>query len=336
MFPLSNHFNLTVLRPNGSGVEGAQVRLLDAEGNDITASVWGTAELYTDSYGVFEAPIINGSIPADSTPFTFQVIAKGFAPWSFDTVGFAIYIGTFTASLELIASLSNYVITEPPAGPLSSMVPIVCSVRSPNDFDWEFIVATVTHPNGSSSKMRAPVDKATKQATFDVRNRVQLGLKPILVPLDQLSVPDTEFSTVIDVTFSSVTEEGETAITGTFKRLVAASLPPEGKYTLADYTSPVGRLWMVPASPPIVFRGYYRDIMVWLPVASQPGYQLNVTYYNAANQLINSFTSALTDSNYIQRIRIDTNPAANVAKVIFTITSGQDSIMQPLTVLYRD
>lgn len=349
-------FKLTALRPNGSGVEGATVRILDAAHLDVTSSFFGTGlpiTPVTDSQGLLTKLFLvdTQQLPAGQV-YTIQVIADGFSPWSFQTATTFIGAGDFTANLVRPDVLEGYTITEPTTVPASSMIPIITTVVSPNSFTWEYIRCMIEGANGKTSTIEAPVDKLTDRAIIDFRNRIALGTRPLLVPGTDLSREDTDFSTVVGVSFSSLSEEGETPITGdfdsedfdsgdfgtdpSFTQLVAATLPPDGQTDLSSYVTPTERSWIVPPGPVIAFRGYYRDVMVWLTVPSLPGYVLHTSYIDGSGEEVSSVVQDLTESQYVQRIRLDTDPAAGISKAELFITSGDDLITKTLTVLYRD
>ncbi|GAB3643940.1 hypothetical protein [Spirosoma arcticum] len=339
---LFGSFVLKALRPNGTGVASARIRVFDADSNEVTATLFGGGQIVTDSSGFYTKVIgLSSRVPINQVPinqvYNIQVTAPGYSLWQAFTNASFTGPGEFTANLTQQPAQTNYTITEPPAGPLSSMVPILCEVESPNDFDWEIIAATVTHPDNKTSIIQAPVDKATGTARLDIRNRVQLGVRPLLVGGTALSLPDTDFSTSVEVTFRSINPEGETVINGSFTRLVAHTLPPGGQTDLSDYVSATDRSWIVPADPVLAFIGCYRDVMLWLPITGEgASYVLTATYYNAEESLLTTETADLTESDYVQRIRLNTDPAATCTKARLSVTADGAILTKPLTILYRD
>lgn len=329
-------FSLNAFRPNGTGVSNAQVRILNAAGADVTSTLFGVASGRTDASGnVTKWLTSTDRLPVGQT-YTIQLIADGFQLWETTTSTGFNGDGTYTVNLIPLPPSTEYVINEPLDGPLSSMEPIALSVTTPNDFDFEYINAIVTHPNGKSSIAQSVVDKATSTANLDIRNRVTLGVRPLLVSAPEHTRPDTEFSTKIDVTFGSISPEAEVIIPGSFSRLVAHTEPPDGEEDLSSYASLTNQSWIVPAEPVYAFRGYYLDVMFWLTVPSLAGYTLTAVYYDGAGQVVATSTVNLTESDYVQRYQIDTNPDESVVKAVLVINSGTSAITKNLTVLYRD
>lgn len=335
--PLINlDFQLTVLRPNGTGVAGARIRVLTAAGTDVTAQLFGQAELITDSLGIWkgrETGTIGDALLYQEA--TVQVIAQYYDPWQTTAPFTVIGISHLTANLTRTTIANNYTVTPPNSVYVSSMTPIVFQVESSSTYPWEYIRATVTI-DGVSSVIEAPVDKTTHLATLDIRNRINLNVRPFLVKEPAIARPDTDFSAVVTVSFSSLNDEGETSIGQEFTLSIAATLPPDGQTDLSIYVSRDHQPWIVPALPVIAFRGYYRDVMVWLPVPSLPGYVLTTKYYDRANSLLSTTTDTLSESPYVQRIRLTMDLDGNVARSELSIKSGTTAITQPLTVLYRD
>ncbi|WP_338876955.1 hypothetical protein WBJ53_14960 [Spirosoma sp. SC4-14] len=329
-------FTLNALRPNGTGVYDAQVRILNASLVDVTSVLFGVASGRTDSSGNVTKWLTSTDHLEFGQTYTIQVIAHGFELWETETSTAFNGNGQFTANLIPLPASTDYTITEPADGPLSSMEPIICLVTSPNDFDFEYINAIVEHPDGKVSISQGIVDKAELTATIDIRNRVTLGVRPLLVSAPAHTREDTEFSTKVDVTFSSISPEAETPIPGSFSRLVAHTESPEGETDLSSYASLSNQRWIVPAEPVIAFRGYYRDVMFWLTAPSLSGYILAATFYDADGQVVNTTTTDLVESDYVQRYQIDTNPADTVVKAVLVILSGESPITKQLTVLYRD
>lgn len=331
-------FSLDALRQNGTGIANAQVRILNASGVDVTSVLFGVASGRTDATGnVTKWLTSTDRLPVGQT-YTIQVIATGFQLWETTTSTGFNGDGSYLAYLIAEAASNDYTITAPGNGPFSSMAPIVCSVESPNTtLDWEIIAATVTGPDGSASIIQAPIDKVTNQAVIDFRNRVKLGVRPLLVPGDDLSREDTDFSTYVDVSFSSIRPEEQANLSGSFRRAVAQTLPPDGQDDLSVYTLLTNQQqWIVPSEPVLVFRGFYRDVMFWLQAASLPGYTMQVQYYDYAGTLTQTTTDAIAESDYVQRYRINTNPDDTTQKMILTILSGASPVSKPLTVLFRD
>lgn len=338
-------FRLTVLRPNGSPVVGATVRLLNSAGTDVTAGFFLNILPTSDSGGFIIRPFTTFTgLPAGI--YTIQVMATGFATWSHVTDALFIGAADLTVNLAYPTQLGDYRISEPKK-PASSMIAIVSPVLSPNAFEWEYIRCKVEAPDNTFSVLEAPVEKLTGMAEVDYHNRIQLGTRPFLVADGELSRPDTDFSTVAHITFSSLSPEGETPITYTRPELegeddiqteywipVAHTLPPDGQSDLSSYVTSTNREWMVPAQPVTVFRGYYRDVMVWLPVDLD--YLLTVNYYDGSGGLVNTTTDALTSSPYVQRIRVNTDVDEAITRAELSITAAQTAITKVLNVNYRD
>ena len=334
---LNTQFQLTALRPNGTGVAGAQIRVLSSAGVDVTAQLFGTSQLITDSLGVWTGRETGSSGDLLYTNATIQVIAPYYETWSMSYPFAVIGIAHLTANLVRVSSSDDYTITAPSVSFVSSMAPILFTVQSASTFPWENIVARIEKLDGTVSIIEAPVDRVTHRATLDIRNRINLGARPFLVKEPDVSRPDMDFSDKVTVTISSLTEEGETAIDAEgFELYVAATLPRDGETDLAAYVSRDHQPWLVPSLPVYANRGHYRDVMIWLPVPSLPGYVLTTTYYNGAGTVVSTTTDNLVESPYVQRIRINTDPVVNVVRSVLSIKSGTTVITQPLTVLYRD
>lgn len=337
MISINTSFKLTALRPNGTGVAGAQLRILTNAGTDVTAQLFGSAQLITDSFGVWAGRETGEIGPAlVYTDATVQVVANHYQTWETTYPFVVLGIAHLTANLVREESADTYTVTPPDADYMSSMVPIVCDVEAGSSFDYEYIQARVELQDGSSSVIEAPVDTVSHLATLDIRNRVNLGIRPFLVKEPAIARPDTDFSTVATVTLSSLTEEGEAAIEGGFNVSVAATLPPDGDDDLNAYVGTSNKFWLVPSTPVYAFRGWYRDVMVWLPIPSLPGYVLTTKYYNGAGEVVSTTTDNLTESPNVQRIRLNTDPEVGVVRAELVIKSGSSITIQPLSVIYRD
>src|SRR5205823_328098 len=155
---------------------------------------------------------------------------------------------------------------------------------------------------------------------------------------------DTDFSDIVEVSFRSLSPEGEVAVTYTRPELgseddwqssyflpVAATLPPDGETDLSTYVAAIEREWIVPAQPVMAFRGYYRDVSIWLPQVPATAYTLRAEYFNGPGASVAVETATLTQSDYVQRIRLNTDPVPSAIRCVMAITDGAIQITKPLT-----
>ncbi|MBD2704421.1 hypothetical protein IC229_27520 [Spirosoma sp. BT702] len=337
--PTFKAFNLTALRPNGDGLSGAQIRILNATSVDVTNVLFNSMGIdvapFTDTFGKVNKVFLSTFGLPSGQVYTIQVLARGYEPWSVTTDTTFIGAGAYTANLtRSTVTVGAYSVTNPGAGFMSAMTPLVCMAESPGDYEWEYIRATVGKSNGDISAIESPVHKTDLTTRIDIRNRLNLGVRPLLVDTG-LTRDDTDFSDKVEVSFTSLSEEGEAEIPLGFIVSVAQTLPPDGETDLNKYAAPALREWIVPAQPVIAFRGYYRDVSIWLAEDPDESFQLVTTYYNAAGGEVSTTTDDVNQSDYVQRIRVNTDPAATVEYAVLQIFDGEQAATKPLTIEYR-
>ncbi|WP_018622087.1 carboxypeptidase-like regulatory domain-containing protein [Spirosoma luteum] len=334
--PQRGSFRITVTRQsNDSPIAGAFVRVLEGA-VDRTAEILGNSTVQTDAQGVFTWNNVPFEyVLVQNRTFTVQVQAVGFDTWSVNTNRVN---STFAASLtRLLSAGSAYTLTLPESGYVSSLYPIDTAMQTgAADLDWELIGFHVTPSTGPSSILEAPVIDGT--ASADLRTRLKFRPVPHLVPDGETALADPDFSDRLSVTTHSVSLEGDQTIDGGFL-FSAANMVPSGPendlsvYATGDNTSRIRWITLLPE--PVVFRGFYSDVMVWL-TDTEADYNLTTTYYNGENEVVGSpVVESLTHNVRVQRIRLGSTPPDGATYATLLISDDTAPVSHPLTVRYR-
>ncbi|GAB3994603.1 hypothetical protein GCM10028807_32560 [Spirosoma daeguense] len=331
-------FRLTALRANGTPVVDASVRILDAGRHDVTILFFTGVSGYpkTDASGQLEKFFVinGGALPTGQTYF-IQVVALGFQLWETSTSTSFNGKGNFTANLLRSTSATGpYEIETPPVSHLSALHPIDIKGYSPTTgLDWELLKFKIDHSDGRTSTLETPVVDGVAQV--DLQSRVRLHPRPNLVPDGQVALVDPDFSDRLEVSYSSISIEGPQTINGGFLFGAANMQPPGKDNDLSSYVYGTIR-WITLLPEPVVFRGYYSDVLLWL-IEEGAEYVLHTKYFNGANVMVGTEeTEPLTGNPKVQRIRLNADPASTVKSAQLWVTNGEDVVSQTLTVRYRD
>lgn len=325
-------FQLIVSKPNGEGLAGATVRIFNAQGADVTAQIFGVPTGVTDSYGQV-LRLVGFVVPVDI--YTIQVLADGYDPYTIDTPSTFRGTGIFVAYIQPVTvAVDSYLIGEPGVSYVSALAPVVFSVTASQPKKNERILAYVSHSDGRTSIMEADVD-VDGVAQFDIRNRIRLHPLITLVPDGSMSVPDMNISDIVTVNFKTVIGENAVDIGQPAEVRVANVYPPGNENDLSCFVLFPAN-WIAPMNPMVAFRGCYSDVMVWLPVVSLPGYKLNLHYYDdAGGEVGTGDVIDLSESRFVQRVRIDPDQDPDVVIITMQVFSGTDEATNLLTVLIR-
>ncbi|RIV19728.1 carboxypeptidase regulatory-like domain-containing protein [Fibrisoma montanum] len=347
-------FRLIVTRPNGTPVQGATLRVLNASSLDVTATLLGSVSPLTNAFGIVERAGLGQTVGPITVPigplplgvYTLQVTAPGYTMATVTTPGVFTGIGQFSATLERSASGQGYaMVLGDTEGSLTNFSTPLASnevvIESPVSGEWELIETKVEASNGSFSLIETQVDPVTQRAVIDIRNRIRFEPVPVLVADNTPAIADTQFSDEVSLSFASITQAGRVdleygAVT------YSANIYPVGPscdlsvFTAGDANT---RRWITELPEPIVFRGYYFDAMVWLPtISDEPEltYTLTIEYQTAKGVLVGSVvTHELPASAYVQRVRLDADPDPAVSRAVLRVKKENVEQFKPLIVHYR-
>ena len=342
LFGFNPHlFSIAVRRPDEQPVPGATVRILGTGGADVTSVLLPTGSNLTDAAGLVTR-FFNGLGPLPTgVAYTIQVIAEGYALWSHQRPTTWQGAGLFIADLVKITTpVGVYPVTEPGAGFVSSLHPILCSVESPATYNWELIRFHVEHLDGRSAIMEVPVEPGTQVATADLHSRARLPSRIHLVASSDTAEVDPNFSDELTVTLESLSDDGTIDLPGSFSVGVASMQPDVESNSLENYAT--GRnggdglqKWISLLKEPIAFRGYYFDTMIWL-LGENVAYSLHTTYFNAAGQPVGSPPPiTVLGSKQVQRFRLNANPDPSVRRAELLVKLGSVIVSDILTIHYR-
>ncbi len=340
---IQTRFKVTVTNTNGQAVPGAVVRLLNSAGVNVGTTLFINPTGATDANGIFERSLLTLSTAAPAGIYTIQVIADGYDIAELLTANTFTGRGSFAVELTPDASVTpiggDYFLSNGMDSQyLSAMYPIYFSTESPGAFPWEVIRFLLTHLDGREGILEAPVDPVTHIADADLQSRIRLHPRPNLVPDGVTALVDPNFSDRISMTAESLTDAGTFPFGSGFVFNVANMVPTGTENALSDYISPlngVGSKWITPFKEPVVFRGYYCDVMIWLlPI---PGvYVLHTEYFNGAGAPVGAVvTETIEASEQVQRIRLNANPDMTVTYAQLRVTLDGALFSKTLTVRYR-
>jgi hypothetical protein len=218
------------------------------------------------------------------------------------------------------------------------MYPIIVTAESPGAFAWELIRFQLTHSDGRPGILEAPVDPVTKAATADLQSRVRLHPRPHFVPDGDTYLIDPDFSDRITYTAESMTDGGTFPFGSGFLFTAVNMVPFGSENNLAEYIGGTDnglRKWITPFTEPVVFRGYYSDVMIWL-LPIEEDYILHTEYLNGADVRVGAVvTTPIPGNDKVQRIRLDASVDGLITSARLWVTYAGVITSQTLTVRYR-
>ncbi|GAB3889913.1 hypothetical protein GCM10028803_00440 [Larkinella knui] len=339
--PLTNLilFSVLVVRPNGQAFEGARIRVLDPANADITQSFLGQSTAVTDSFGKLVRLKAPNAVPAGT--YTIEATAPGFQRTTVQTLGTFTGTGIFVLHPEQITDLSGYTIETPSADYLSPLAPVrvVVTAPEPDATQWQLIQTTISQ-GGREVIAESPVDPVTGEAIIPVRNRVQLLPRPNLVPDNQAMIIDPDFSDTVTLNFSAITDDGTYPTDLEPVELSFANIYPPGPVNdLSDYTNKnTLAKWITPFQEVTVFRGYYADVMIWLPV-EVAGLEMWRMDFDRQNYWVNVYNPPVPDglfsSGRVVRVRLRTPDIDGVAYSKLRFFNSAGDVSETLLIRYQ-
>ncbi|MGV3556918.1 carboxypeptidase-like regulatory domain-containing protein [Larkinella arboricola] len=333
-------FSVLVVRPGGAALAGARIRVLNPTGSDITLSFLAKDEVYTDMFGKVQRLRAPNSVPAGV--YTIEATAPGFKRTTVQTEASFSGVGIFVLYPELITGLEGYSVEVPPTGYLSPMAPVRLTVTAPVAPDQWQLIQTTFNQYGRTTVSESPVDPVTGESLIPVRNRVNLPARPNLVPDGETFLIDPDFSARITLEFSAITDNGtyETDLEPV-ELLFANIYPPGATNDLTPYTNASGLAkWITPFKEITVFRGYYADVMVWLPTVEQgDNVKLWRQDFSGAGEPVAYSSPGIPPIHFsdgrVVRVRLRVPEDQQITRSVYFMQVNDETVTEPLTVRYR-
>lgn len=336
-------FKIGVKKISLQPASGLRIRILTSTNQDVTTKMFGTPDVFTDSYGLVRRNFEASPLPVGD--YKIQLSGIGYETAYLNKSNNPI-LGKFDGAGEFDwfifpATASNYTVIQP-AKYVSPLAPIVFEVHNQDGHIDEILQATITLADGRKSVVESQPD-FNGVTQFDVRNRVRLHPKPVYVSDGQFSALDMAFSQRFTVELATIIDgNAPVAIKDNagndliFTLFSANIFPKDSENDLSEYVTTPAK-WITPFGSFVnAFHGYYADVIVWLP---EPPTELNtlvIKYYNASGTQVGAVENyALAASDFVQRVRVPDAPNELVETATLQVQDKGKAKTEVLTIYYR-